>query len=193
MTVPAPVWIPQPSGPSVAMSSEGSTFTTEFRLARVWEANDDWPKKCEPTRSPLASAKAELPSSRPPAMLYIWKSKQLAGRSALHAGQFRHEVNDRTTWSPGATWVTADPTASTTPAPSWPYTVGPMKNSGGSSRLNRSVWHMPAATMRTTTSSSAGSASVSSSMVNGPWPSRMTAALICTCAPRTSGRSVWSA
>ena len=46
---PAPVWIPQPSGPIIARSQAGSTFTTEVRATTEWLAKDDCPKKCEPT------------------------------------------------------------------------------------------------------------------------------------------------
>ena len=56
-------------------------------------------------------------------------------------------TGSRTEVMNAATAVTPGPTASTTPAPSWPVTIG-----GGdiepSARGRTSVWHMPAATMR---------------------------------------------
>ena len=39
-------------------------------------------------------------------------------------GHLPHHGNEITTWSPGATLRTAEPTASTMPPPSWPNTAG---------------------------------------------------------------------
>ena len=47
--------------------------------------------------------------------------------------------------------MTSAPTASTTPEPSWPATIGGAAMKPGT-RGSTSVWHMPAATMRTSTS-----------------------------------------
>ena len=38
---PAPVWIPQPSGPMVRIGADEFTFTTDVSAAMVWVANDD--------------------------------------------------------------------------------------------------------------------------------------------------------
>ena len=56
-----------------------------------------------------------------------------------------------TTWSPTLTERTSEPTASTTPAPSWPSTDGAFH---GMVPLitDRSLWHTPAAPMATRTS-----------------------------------------
>ena len=45
MTAPAPVWMPQPSGPSNSSGASFGTFTTLRSLARAKVQNDDWPKK----------------------------------------------------------------------------------------------------------------------------------------------------
>jgi hypothetical protein len=73
--------------------------------------------------------------------------------------------------------VTDAPTASTTPAPSWPSTAG----SGTGyhwSRTIRSVWQMPQATTRTSTSSARSSSSSSSSISNAAPLDLVTAARI---------------
>ena len=59
----------------------------------------------------------------------------------LHTPQLG--TNAHTTWSPGFTRVTPDPTCSITPAPSWPATIG---SRAGMSPLGicRSEWHSPA-------------------------------------------------
>ena len=55
------------------------------------------------------------------------------------------------TWSPTATAVTPSPTASTTPAPSWPSTAG--SGFGVAPVITfQSLWQTPLATMRTVTS-----------------------------------------
>ena len=59
------------------------------------------------------------------------------------------------TWSPGLTWVTSAPTASTTPAASWPGTVGVSWLYLPSMKW-RSLWQSPAATVRTSTSRGPG-------------------------------------
>ena len=59
------------------------------------------------------------------------------------------------TWSPGLTWVTSEPTASTIPADSWPSTVGVGYGNVPSMKC-RSLWHSPAAAVRTSTSWGAG-------------------------------------
>src|SRR5699024_1329826 len=86
-------------------------------------------------------------------------------------------MNEHTTWSPGSTLVTPGPTASITPAPSWPPTIG---NRGGSEPSDRcrSEWHRPAAVYLTSTSPGPGSSRSSSMISNGsPMPDR-TAALV---------------
>ena len=62
-----------------------------------------------------------------------------------------------TTWSPGLTERTSEPTDSTTPAPSWPRTTGGGKGMVPS-MTERSEWHTPAAPMRTATSLGPGAA-----------------------------------
>ena len=80
------------------------------------------------------------------------------------------------TRSPTATFVTADPTALTTPAPSCPSTAG----SGTGihwSRQIRSVWQIPDALISTSTSSSRSSPSSSSVSTKGAPFDSVTAAV----------------
>ncbi len=78
----------------------------------------------------------------------------------LHAPQ--NAIVCSTTWSPGFTLVTASPTASTTPAPSWPSTAGGGHGIVPSSTL-RSLWHSPAVVTRTLTSVGPGGRTSTSS------------------------------
>ena len=94
----------------------------------------------------------------------------------MQAGQWPQNMKVSTTWSPTASLRTAEPTFSTMPAPSWPSTIG--CGMCGASLAIRSVWHMPAATTRTSTSSGRGCSSFSASMLNGPPGSRETAAVM---------------
>ena len=45
ITAPAPVWMPQPSGPSRSSGMSLGTFTTVRSWASAYVPNDDWPKK----------------------------------------------------------------------------------------------------------------------------------------------------
>ena len=87
---------------------------------------------------------------------------------AAHARQRRHGANhDSTTWSPTTTSRTSGPTASTTPAPSWPSTSG---SGTVQSPLNacRSEWQTPLAVSRTRTWSPTGSGSSRSAPASAP-------------------------
>src|SRR5215471_147672 len=82
-------------------------------------------------------------------------------------------------WSPGLSVVTSAPTASTTPAPSWPRTIG--RSSGkrpSPSTTWRSLWHTPVATVRTSTSRPQGWSMSTASIVSGSCTLRNTAASI---------------
>src|SRR5579885_601294 len=74
-----------------------------------------------------------------------------------------------TTWSPGFTDRTAEPTDSTMPAPSWPRTDGAFQ---GMVPLmtDRSEWQTPAASILTFTSVGPGSATSSLSVTSAAAP-----------------------
>ena len=78
------------------------------------------------------------------------------GRPVTQRRQVPHGAfHDSTTRSPGASPSTPSPTDATSAAPSWPITV--RRSSGQSpSRVCRSEWQTPAASMRTSISPGAG-------------------------------------
>lgn len=71
-----------------------------------------------------------------------------------------------TTRCPTARSPTAAPTCSTMPAASWPSSIGTGRTREPLT-TDRSEWHNPAASMRTSSSVSPGGASSSSVIVNG--------------------------
>ena len=79
------------------------------------------------------------------------------------------------------------PTASMTPAPSWPRTIGPGR-SQSPSRTWRSEWQTPDAVIRTRTSPGRGSSSRSVSIGGGAPARSMTAASISRTRPRPRSR-----
>src|ERR1700693_227731 len=89
----------------------------------------------------------------------------------------RHWGENRvTTWSPIAISLTPSPTASTTPAPSWPRTVGAYPDGSDPEAEYMSVWQTPQATSLTSTSPGRGSARSSSWTTSGRANSSNTAA-----------------
>ncbi len=95
--------------------------------------------------------------------------------------------NSVTTRSPGRTLVTASPTRSTIPAPSWPRTVGAYPDGSAPEAVYMSVWHTPQASRRTSTSPAFGSASSTSVTLSGAPNSSSTAARIFTGVSSVSG------
>ena len=100
-----------------------------------------------------------MPSRSPPAPIAghaVWQS---CGRSRRHSAQRPHDgAHESATWSPTATRVTPSPTASTTPAPSWPSTAGHGVSAVPSIAF-WSEWQTPLAARRTSTSPGSGGAS----------------------------------
>jgi len=94
---PAPVWMPQPSGPISASGSDLSTTTTLRSDARQCEANDDWPNQRVATSAPLASVAPVVPSRLRPDRLRGMNVAQYAGWPARQLAHSRHESNDSTT------------------------------------------------------------------------------------------------
>ena len=113
----------------------------------------------------MRSAKAELDANwntgRPPRVNgrpgRPMDCRHMVGRPRSHSAHAPQLASvDRATWSPGTTCVTPAPTASTTPAPSWPSTTGTGKGMVPST-TDRSLWHSPAAEIATSTSPAPGS------------------------------------
>ena len=161
MTAPAPVWKPQPRGPSSSsFTSSAVTFTTLRSVAIACDAKLDWPNQQQPMREPSSPDSGVEPSRREPMKFSGPNSSQYCGRPVSQFMHLPQLAYDRTTLSPGATFVTPSPTRSTMPEPSWPSTIGEANGAPGM-RARRSVWHMPAPTMRTSTSPGRGSPSSS--------------------------------
>ena len=105
------------------------------------------------------------------------------GQPLRHSGQVPQNIDvHATTWSPGFTVRTSEPTASTMPAGSWPGTVGTGPAIDPCMKW-RSLWHTPHATVRMRTSSGAGSSTSMSSKLRPPPISRNTAALALVIGP----------
>ena len=115
MAAPMPAITPQPSSPTASGRAAGLTLV-------------HWP-----AATSVRSAKAPMPRAGergvPSASVIFWVAlcvaKQYQGRprrQARHSPQTARQL--RTTKSPGATSVTPGPTASTTPAASWPSRNG---------------------------------------------------------------------
>ena len=68
ITAPAPVWTPQPSGPSSSSGASSRTLITLRSWLTEWVAKEDWPKKCEEI-SPCSPVSAVEPSKRRQAKL----------------------------------------------------------------------------------------------------------------------------
>ncbi len=167
-TAPIPV---DKAHPTRAASSRGAARST----GTTWRSGTS-----------VSSAKVAVPSPRmsfaPPTDAYGPPSDSAIpvlhnmGCPARHQKHCRHGgIHVSTTWSPTATRVTAGPTSTTTPEPSWPSTVGNMKGMVPF-WTERSEWHTPLAAIRTRTSRGPTGSSVISSTSKGAPTSRSTAA-----------------
>jgi hypothetical protein len=124
-TAPTPVITPQPTRQALSSGASGRIFTHAVSGTTVCSAKD--PTQCG-IASPFTRKRGEPPPIIVPSA--VW---QCAGRPRPQSTQWPHGyIQQRTTWSPGATDVTPGPTSSTTPAPSWPMIRG-----GGIGRIPR--------------------------------------------------------
>ena len=112
---PRPAITPQPSRPTAAARAAGSTFVHWPAATRVFSAN-----------APIPSAGLSgVPSASVIFCVALNVAKQYHGSPRSHARQAPQTARQlRITKSPGATLVTSSPTASTTPAASWPSRNG---------------------------------------------------------------------
>ena len=115
-----------------------------------------------PCRDRASRRRASCPSRRRAASRRRSRtgaSGTAAGRPRWQSAHFPHDgAHDSTTSSPTATLSTPSPTASTTPAPSWPSTIG-VGRSHSPLTMWRSVPQMPTAAIRTSTWPAPGSSS----------------------------------
>ncbi|MET0931416.1 MAG: hypothetical protein ABWX74_17990 [Aeromicrobium sp.] len=117
-TVPAPVWMPQPRGPTSSIGTSVGILTALRELMIAWVANEDWPKNDPLTGSPAGVVMVPEPSSRAPLKFSAMKLRQYASRPVRQFAQWPQEANEAATWSPTLTSVTFSPTCSTMAAPS---------------------------------------------------------------------------
>jgi len=144
-----------------------SILTAWTSSTTVCSANTEAAAKFQAGSPPTVNGWVMLP------MLFLHRVGHPVAHAA-HRPQLARVVT--TTWSPGATVVTSLPTSSTTPAPSWPITTG-VGNGIVPSSTDWSLWHTPAATIRTRTSPGPGSLTSTASLTTAPVPSK-TIALI---------------
>src|SRR3990172_5452599 len=95
--------------------------------------------------------------------------RQRVGRPLTHISQCPQNTDrQQMTWSPGFTYVTWSPTASTIPAASWARIGGGGSGYSPSTKC-RSLWQTPEATVWTMTSRAIGLSISTLSMVSGWW------------------------
>ena len=159
-TEPMPVTTPQAMRHAEVSGTSLSIGTACTSLTTVISANDDVAAKLPAGSPPTVKISRRLPSVL----------RHQVGLPTAHWSQMPQlETVAMTTWSPGFTRVTSDPTASTTPAPSWPMSDGAGHGMVPSSRLT-SLWQTPAAASRTSTSSGPGSMTSTSLRTSAPSP-----------------------
>ena len=111
---PSPAITPQPSRPATSGLASALTFVHWPAATRVFSA-----------KAPMPSAGESGWPSRVIFCVALKVLKQYQGRPRRHDRHEPHTARQfRTTKSPGATSVTSGPTASTTPAASWPRRNG---------------------------------------------------------------------
>ena len=108
---------------TTSSGASGEIFASAISGITVASANVEVPMKWRSGSPPMCSR--VVPSGRKPLFCCSRIARQMLVLSERQWTHSRHwGENSVTTWSPGATLVTPSPTASTTPAPSWPSTHG---------------------------------------------------------------------
>ena len=115
IAAPSPAITPQPSSPTAAARADGSTLVHCPAATSVFSAKAPMPRAGE----------SSVPSASVIFWVALWVAKQYHGSPRRQARQLPQTARQlRITKSPGATEVTSSPTASTTPAASWPSRNG---------------------------------------------------------------------
>src|SRR3990167_3959524 len=142
-----------------------SLFCAPRRESTASPAKADPPTKWS-TGSPWYERRLP-PPSKVPAALAAAAGSHSTGRPSAQGRQCPQlGTNSRMTWSPGSRSITPSPSASTTPAASWPSTMG-VRRGRSPLMMERSEWHSPAAATRTSTSPGPGGASSTSVISSG--------------------------
>ena len=118
---------------------------------------------------PSASEARRPPSGLRPPKIVCRPHRHRLGRPLTQWSHMPQWMSaDSTTWSPTAHVVTSEPTAATTPAPSWPRIIG-SGNGRAPVCTDTSLWHSPDALICTRTSLGPRSPRVTSTTSIG-WP-----------------------
>ena len=123
IAAPSPVESPQAKRQACSKGASGSIFASAISGITVYSAKVEQPMKW---RIPSPSREIRVvPSGRRPLFCSSRIAMQRFVRGSTQWTHSRHCGEKRvTTWSPGEREETPAPTLSTTPAPSWPSTVG---------------------------------------------------------------------
>ena len=165
---PTPVSTAQPNSAATSKGSVGSTFTAE-RVGDddvLGEGGDaEVVVSGPPPRSPC---QRRSPDSSVPAALAAAPGSQSAARPAAARARTRRRRARRRgrRGRPARSRRRLGPTSTTSPAASWPSTIG-ITRGREPSITDRSEWHRPAARTRTSSSPGPGGASSSSAISSG--------------------------
>ena len=174
--VPQPVGTPQPVSAATSNGMSASIGTQEFCDTTARSANV--PSMQNPPRSaPSSSWNLNVPSASIPVIICAPQSHRFWRPVEQYRQIPQAGMNEQTTWSPTLTRVTSGPTASITPAPSCPPTIGSRPVESPVRRCS-SEWHIPDAANLIRTSPGFGSSSSSSVISHGLPGSLMIAALV---------------
>jgi hypothetical protein len=166
-TAPTAVTTPQLRSAASHSGSSAGIGTADPAGTTQRSAKQETKMKCC-TGRPSGKRRRDVPSSSVPARPWSAATSHRLRRPALHARHSPHAgTKQNATGSPTATWVTPSPTASTSPAPSWPGTIGWRPSPRCPSARCRSERQTPAAATRTSTSPAPGGASSSSQTWSG--------------------------
>src|SRR5439155_25046056 len=116
IAAPTPVVTPHPINDATSKGTSLSIFTAACSLTTISSANVPVPANANSCSSPAVNLWLAL-VTKPRLHSCGWPRRQSA--HVPHGG-----IQLMITWSPGATLVTPSPTATTSPAPSWPSTAG---------------------------------------------------------------------
>src|SRR5260370_24770310 len=138
ITEPQPVVTPQVTSETHSSGMSGSTFASERSSATIH--CEKVPVEATPPISIPSILNRNPPFASTPVARLAPRSHRLLW-PVMHQRHLPHVgIQETPTWSPTATPVTPGPTASTTPAPSWPPTMGRLVPPH---LLFSSEWHTP--------------------------------------------------
>src|SRR4029077_8360980 len=119
-TAPTPVMTPQPISAARSSGMSSRTFTIAFSCTNICSAKDDMLRNWWIGPVLFQVIRVDTPGGSLTSVLV-----QIAGRPDRHCSQVPQNTDGQVpTWSPFLTYVTPEPTSSTTPADSWPSTAG---------------------------------------------------------------------